>query len=164
MDWMSKYKKTIAILLYVTLSFVSNPLSFFPIESPSHSAQLLFSFSFSLEMPFSSCILASLALLSAVHAYYNGITTQERVEEIEHVMVDNGGFNSDGAFNAITPCSNYFSPGGPGASSQDKGEQTTAEWVRIVFHDFVTGDTSSGLGGNDASIGLKLLFGKKTSC
>lgn len=97
-------------------------------------------------------VFLTLAASSLVQADFNGVTTQERMEELEHIMVDNGGFNSDGAFGAITPCSVYSFPGG---SSQDQGEQTTAEWIRVIFHDFVTGDVSSGVGGMDASIGME---------
>lgn len=77
------------------------------------------------------------------------------MEEIEHIIVDDGGFNSAIAFVTITPCSNYVSESGSSGNAQDQGEQTTAEWIRIVFHDIITGDLTSGLGGLDVSIGLQ---------
>lgn len=61
----------------------------------------------------------------------NGIEQRDMMEEMEHILVDNGGTNSDGLVNAITPCSNFAT------GNRNQGEQTTAEWVRIVFHEYV---------------------------
>ncbi|KAK6071116.1 wsc domain-containing protein 2 [Seiridium cupressi] len=80
-------------------------------------------------------------------AILDGISARDVYEEMEHILVDNSGTNSDGFINAVTPCSNYF---------QDKtaieGEQSSAQWVRLVFHDFVTADVAAGTGGLDGSI------------
>jgi hypothetical protein len=70
----------------------------------------------------------------------DGIAIREIMEEMEHVIVDNQGHNSDGLANAINPCSNFIG----GTSSA--GEQSTAEWVRLAFHDAVTADVSAGTG------------------
>jgi hypothetical protein len=74
-------------------------------------------------------------------AILDGIDPRDVYEEMEHVLVDNGGTNSDGFIGAVSPCSNYF---------QDRtgieGEQSSAQWVRMVFHDFVTADVAAGTG------------------
>jgi hypothetical protein len=61
----------------------------------------------------------------------------------DFVVVDNGGHNGDAFVNVLNPCSNYlgFSSGG-----SKRGEQSSAQWVRIVFHDFVTADVDAGTG------------------
>jgi hypothetical protein len=74
-------------------------------------------------------------------AILDGIDARDVYEEMEHILVDNSGTNSDGFIGAVTPCSNYF---------QDRtgieGEQSSAQWVRLVFHDFVTADVAAGTG------------------
>jgi hypothetical protein len=66
----------------------------------------------------------------------NGITLAEKVEEVERQML-----NPFTLFNVVTPCSiNSF-------DSPTRGEQTSAEWVRIVFHDMITANVAGpGLG------------------
>ncbi|KAI0123522.1 heme peroxidase [Xylariales sp. AK1849] len=80
-------------------------------------------------------------------AILNGIDPRDVYEEVEHILVDNSGTNFDGFIGAVTPCSNYF---------QDRtgieGEQSSAQWVRLVFHDFITADVAAGTGGLDGSI------------
>lgn len=74
-------------------------------------------------------------------AILDGIDARDVYEEMEHILVDNSGTNSDGFINAVTPCSNYF---------QDRtgieGEQSSAQWVRLAFHDFITADVAAGTG------------------
>ncbi|KAF3012589.1 hypothetical protein E8E14_005591 [Neopestalotiopsis sp. 37M] len=91
-------------------------------------------------------------LLGSASAYYNGIDPRDIYEEMEHVLVDNGGTNSDGFVNAVTPCSNYvgFASGG-----SKRGEQSSAQWVRLAFHDAITADIAAGTGGLDGSIGYE---------
>jgi hypothetical protein len=59
------------------------------------------------------------------------------------LTVDNDGTDNDAFINAVTPCSNYvgFQSGG-----SSEGEQSSAQWVRIVFYDMVTTDLSAGTG------------------
>lgn len=73
----------------------------------------------------------------------NGISARDRIEEMEHIIVDNGGTNSDGFVAAITPCSTYL---GFAANATNRGEQSSAQWVRMVFHDFVTANVEAGTG------------------
>jgi hypothetical protein len=82
-------------------------------------------------------------LVGSALAYYNGIDPRDIYEEMEHVLVDNGGTNSDGFVNAVTPCSNYvgFASGG-----SKRGEQSSAQWVRLAFHDAITADIAAGTG------------------
>lgn len=82
-------------------------------------------------------------LLGIAHAQDNGIDIRDKMEWMEHILVDNNGTNNDGFMNAVTPCLNYV---GFGANGSDLGEQSSAEWVRVAYHDFVTGDLSTGLG------------------
>ncbi|KAK6197264.1 Oxysterol-binding protein OBPa [Pestalotiopsis sp. IQ-011] len=90
--------------------------------------------------------------MSSASAYYNGIDPRDIYEEMEHVLVDNSGTNSDGFINAVTPCSNYvgFSSGG-----SKRGEQSSAQWVRMAFHDAITANLAAGTGGVDGSIGYE---------
>lgn len=74
-------------------------------------------------------------------AILDGIDARDVYEEMEHILVDNSGTNSDGFINAVTPCSNYFQD-----NSGKEGEQSSAQWVRLVFHDFVTADVAAGTG------------------
>lgn len=76
-------------------------------------------------------------------AQINGIDRRDMIEEMEHIWVDNGGTNSDGFVNAVTPCSNYV---GFASNTTIRGEQSSAQWVRFVFHDSVTADLSAGTG------------------
>ena len=50
------------------------------------------------------------------------------VDELEHLLVDTGGYN-DGGFKAgVTPCSLY------NQGSQNLGRQSAAQWIRFVCH------------------------------
>ncbi|ETW81281.1 heme peroxidase 8 [Heterobasidion irregulare TC 32-1] len=71
--------------------------------------------------------------------------------ELEHLLVDTGGANDGGFKRAITPCTNYVE------GSQLLGRETAAQWIRVAFHDFVTADVGTGVGGLDASIGFETL-------
>lgn len=94
-------------------------------------------------------LLAFLGLLaSPVHAY---TWPNHAMDEVEHLLVDTGGFNDGGFRRAITPCTNYVS------GSQLLGRETAAQWIRVAFHDFATADVAAGTGGIDASIGLETL-------
>lgn len=73
----------------------------------------------------------------------NGIEIRDKMEWMEHILVDNNGTNNDGFMNAVTPCLNYV---GFASNGSDRGEQSSAQWVRIAFHDFVTGNLTTGLG------------------
>lgn len=74
-------------------------------------------------------------------AILDGIDARDVYEEMEHILVDNSGTNADGFINAVTPCSNYFQD-----RTEIEGEQSSAQWVRLVFHDFVTADVAAGTG------------------
>ena len=51
-------------------------------------------------------------------------STPAFINELEHLLVDTGGYN-DGGFKAgVTPCS-YYNQG-----SQNSGRQSAAQWVR----------------------------------
>jgi hypothetical protein len=66
----------------------------------------------------------------------NGISLWEKIEELERQLLDTGTLSS-----LANPCaSNSF-------ADPNEGRQTTAEWVRIVFHDAITkGIAGPGLG------------------
>jgi hypothetical protein len=66
----------------------------------------------------------------------NGITLYEKVEAIERQLLDPFTLNS-----LVSPCSVNF------GDDPNRGEQTSAQWVRIVFHDAITkGIQGPGLG------------------
>lgn len=76
-----------------------------------------------------------------------------QVSLLEHILVDNWGAYASNFSTAITPCTNYVTEvGGPAANS---GRTTAAQWIRVAFHDFVTGNVTAGTGGVDASIGFE---------
>lgn len=87
--------------------------------------------------------LSLLQLFSLLAAADNGIDPRDVYEEMEHLMVDNAGTNNDKFVDAVTPCSFYV---GFADNTTIRGEQTSAQWVRIVFHDFVTANLSAGTG------------------
>jgi hypothetical protein len=84
-----------------------------------------------------------LALLSPIDAQVDGIDLQDLIEEIEHVLVDNAGMNSVPFVSVVSPCKNYagFAP-----DPVNRGEQTSAQWIRFAFHDFVTHNKATGTG------------------
>jgi hypothetical protein len=73
------------------------------------------------------------------------------ISRLEHLLVDTDGAFRSGFKDAITPCTNYVS------GSQNFGRQTSAQWLRVAFHDFVTAHVDEGTGGLDASIGFETL-------
>ncbi|KAL1856962.1 hypothetical protein Daus18300_010522 [Diaporthe australafricana] len=86
-----------------------------------------------------------------------GLDYQDVYEEMEHFLVEDqstGKIGRDFFVRAVTPCSNYISVG----SSENltiQGEQSSAQWIRVAFHDFITANISAGTGGLDASIGFE---------
>ena len=76
------------------------------------------------------------------------------LNELEHIYFDNtgpGGFKT-----GIEPCTNYVDST-TGLNNNTLGRQTSAQWIRTSFHDFVTADVAAGTGGLDASIGFETL-------
>jgi hypothetical protein len=92
---------------------------------------------------FASTFVSIFTLLCTTLADFPGIDRQDMIEEMEHLLVDNLGTNSIPIVSAVTPCSNYA---GFASNPQYRGEQTSAQWVRFAFHDFVTGNVASGTG------------------
>ena len=72
---------------------------------------------------------------------------------LEHILVDNWGAHASNFSSAITPCTNYVSETGDPALNS--GRTTAAQWMRVLFHDFITADVHAGTGGVDASIGFE---------
>ena len=93
-----------------------------------------------------------LAISRASLVLAQGVQLRDQTEEIEHLLVDNFGFNSNAFISAVSPCLNYF---GFASDPKNRGEQTSAQWVRFAFHDFVTANLGAGTGGLDASLGFE---------
>ncbi|KAI0377202.1 heme peroxidase [Hypomontagnella monticulosa] len=75
------------------------------------------------------------------------------VSALEHILVDNWGAYASNFSAAITPCDNYVTEVGlPAINSR---RTTSAQWMRVSFHDFATADIAAGTGGIDASIGFE---------
>ena len=72
---------------------------------------------------------------------------------LEHILVDNWGAYASNFSSAITPCTNYVSQ--TGTTGSNSGRTTAAQWMRAMFHDFITANVSAGTGGIDASIGFE---------
>lgn len=54
------------------------------------------------------------------------------IDELEHLLVDNGGKNDAAFYSGITPCSTYFD-GSTGRFDNTLGRQTSAQWIRVAF-------------------------------
>lgn len=76
------------------------------------------------------------------------------INELEHLYFDNLG--PKGFKSGIEPCTNYLDST-TGLDNNTLGRQTSAQWLRTSFHDFVTADVQLGTGGLDASIGFETL-------
>jgi hypothetical protein len=72
---------------------------------------------------------------------------------LEHILVDNWGAYASNFSSAITPCTNYVTQ--TGTAALNSGRTTAAQWIRVLFHDFVTANVTAGTGGVDASIGFE---------
>jgi len=73
--------------------------------------------------------------LTAQTVDQNGVTLAEKTLNFERLILNPFGLNS-----IVEPCSKLFD-GDP-----KSGETTSAEWIRIVFHDFATADVAAGNG------------------
>jgi len=96
-----------------------------------------------------SSFVVFLSLLPSSHSALHYPTAL--LSRLEHLLVDTDGAFRSGFKDAITPCSNYVS------GSQLLGRQTSSQWLRVAFHDFVTAHVDEGTGGIDASIGFETL-------
>jgi len=65
----------------------------------------------------------------------NGVSLEQKMEAMEVILLTPGTINFP-----VTPCNFSLN------MDPHFGEQTSAEWVRIVFHDFVTANVSAGTG------------------
>jgi hypothetical protein len=79
---------------------------------------------------------------------------------LEHILVDNWGAYASNFSSAITPCTNYVTQ--KGAPALNSGRTTAAQWMRVLFHDFITANISAGTGGIDASIGFETARGENS--
>jgi len=68
-----------------------------------------------------------------------GVSLYDRLEAMERFLL-----NTDNVVVSVNPCS-FFRTVSP-IGSPNSGEQTSAEWVRIVFHDAVTANVAAGTG------------------
>ncbi|KAL8736834.1 MAG: hypothetical protein Q9181_002276 [Wetmoreana brouardii] len=94
-------------------------------------------------------------LLAVMNAYAQQLPDfqAQTISELESIYFDDalGGF-----FSVIRPCTSYIDST-TGKVNNSLGRQTSAQWIRTAFHDFVTADVVSGVGGLDASIGFETL-------
>jgi len=65
----------------------------------------------------------------------NGISLYDKLEQMERNLLQFQGLET-----SVNPCK-FFQTGNP-----NSGQQTSAEWIRIVFHDAITHDKASGTG------------------
>jgi hypothetical protein len=94
------------------------------------------------------CVLEFVGAVTAMFYY-----PSPQIALLEHILVDNWGAYASNFSSAITPCTNYVTM--IGEPSLNSGRTTAAQWMRVSFHDFITGDVSAGTGGIDASIGFE---------
>jgi hypothetical protein len=83
--------------------------------------------------------------------YYPDIQTSL----FEHILVDNWGAYASNFSSAITPCTRYVTQ--TGSAALNSGRTTAAQWMRVLFHDFITANVNAGTGGVDASIGFETM-------
>jgi len=83
-------------------------------------------FTLLLQLPVLNC--------QAVDAYC--ISPYEKLEAMERLLLTPSS-STIGVF--VNPCSTFL-------GSPNQGEQTSAEWVRIVFHDAITANIAAGTG------------------
>ncbi|KAH7348930.1 heme peroxidase [Rhexocercosporidium sp. MPI-PUGE-AT-0058] len=76
----------------------------------------------------------------------NGLSLADKVLAIERLLLTPGTI-----IFPVTPCN--LTLNGPPADIS--GAQTAAQWVRTVFHDFITADVAAGTGGLDGSISFE---------
>ena len=71
----------------------------------------------------------------------NGISLDEKILAIERLLLTPGTIMFP-----VSPCS--FMLNGPQQTipAQNGSDQTAAQWVRTVFHDFITADAAAGTG------------------
>ncbi len=67
----------------------------------------------------------------------NGISLAEKVLAIERLLLTPGTI-----IFPVTPCNLTLN----GPPPEISGAQTAAQWVRTVFHDFITADVAAGTG------------------
>ncbi|KAI8960358.1 heme peroxidase [Daldinia sp. FL1419] len=82
------------------------------------------------------------------------------VSTLEHILVDNWGAYASNFSSAITPCDSYVTEVGQPAINSRR--TTSAQWLRVAFHDFATADVAAGTGGLDASIGFETARGENS--
>jgi hypothetical protein len=75
----------------------------------------------------------SVVTCQAIDQY--GISLYDKLEAMERLMLAQAGVDV-----SVNPCS-FFRTG-----NLNSGEQTSAEWVRIVFHDSITANLVAGTG------------------
>jgi hypothetical protein len=102
-------------------------------------------------------IIASSMLRGADAAFYY---PNVQASLLEHILVDNWGAYASNFSSAITPCTNYVTQ--QGAPALNSGRTTAAQWMRVLFHDFITANISAGTGGIDASIGFETARGENS--
>ena len=92
-----------------------------------------------------------IAVCGLINAQYLPDLKAATVRELEHLYLDAASHNLK---SMITPCSQYVDSS-TGQVNNDFGRQTAAEWIRVAFHDFITGNAFTDVGGVDASIGFE---------
>ncbi|KAI1311710.1 heme peroxidase [Xylaria venustula] len=95
-------------------------------------------------------LLLSLFLQGADAMFYY---PNAQVSQLEHILVDNWGAYASNFSSAITPCTRYVTE--IGNAAVNSGRTTSAQFLRVLFHDFATADVAAGTGGLDASIGFE---------
>jgi hypothetical protein len=73
-------------------------------------------------------------------AAQQGITMQDKIDAMDDLMLQENAFTD-----TISPC-DIFTGRSNISLLPGTGEQTTAEWVRLIFHDFITADVEAGTG------------------
>jgi hypothetical protein len=87
---------------------------------------------------FALVFLSLVAQLKTIHGQALdqwGVSVTQRAESLERLILTTPTLDS-----LVEPCSKIFD------DNPASGEQTSAEWIRIVFHDFVTANVAAGTG------------------
>lgn len=73
-------------------------------------------------------------------AAQQGITMQDKIDAMDELLLTENAFTD-----VISPC-DIFTGRSNISLLPGTGEQTSAEWVRMIFHDFITADVEAGTG------------------
>jgi hypothetical protein len=90
-------------------------------------------------IPFVLSVLLHLSVSNSQAVDQYGISLYDKMEVMERILLSPITSQNHLIAATVNPCTAF-------AGSPALGEQSSAEWVRIIFHDFITADVAAGTG------------------